>query len=122
MPGIFKSTINKVKVEVKMCIRDRSIPLGIEDYIEELNTITVIAFNNGYNEKIIDNIFKKQKKKKSNAIKNKDINNRNENLETKARKYIAAPYTHFMPGIFKSTINKVNNIVVSYKTSNNRCV
>ena len=86
--------------------------LGIEDYIEELNTIKVIALNNGYNERIIDNILKKQKKKKSNTIKNetKDINNRNENLETKARKYIAAPYTHFMPGIFKSTINKVNNL------------
>ena len=64
-----------------------SIPLSIKDYIEELNTIKVIAFNNGYNERIIDNILKKQKKKKS-TIKNEanDINNRNENLETKAHK------------------------------------
>ena len=40
-----------------------SIPLGIEDYIEELNTIKVTAFNNGYNERIINNILKKTKEK-----------------------------------------------------------
>lgn len=91
-----------------------NIPLSKENYIREVNILKQLAYNNGYDPKIIPNLIEKTKYKKlkKQVFPNLNIDN---------QKYISVPFIH---NSLNKNITKIfqkfyDNVRISYKTKNN---